>query len=193
MEIQIVNLLPPDIPYQVTKMKKQMKENTLYYDVKENEIQKHCDLYILIAGKAFSEAESWISMHQIAKDKIVVFASEHHKNYHCWSMPKAFEKEFDVEKMMQMLGCILMECPDMQLICSCDLKLIRFHKEASVCAYEERLKKYCGGRNKTEVHLFLKEKNKRILDEADMRLDVRQHWIRGVDSEVEFLIVKRKS
>ena len=162
MEIQIVNLLPPEIPYQVTKMKKQMKENILYYDVKENGIQKHCDLYILITSKNIKETESYIGVHQIPKEKIILFSSEHHQNYCCWSMPKAFEKEFDAEKMMTMLSCILIKCPEINLKCSCDLKLLRFHKESSVSAYEERLRKYCGARNKIDIHLFVKEKNKKL-------------------------------
>lgn len=191
MEIQIVNLLPPDMPYQVTKMKKQMKEHTLYYDMRGNEIQKDGILYILIAGKQVELAERWIKEHDVRQKQVILFLSEHHREYCCWSMMKAFEKEFDAEKMMMMLGCILSDCKNADLYQSYELKLYKFRKEECCAQLEARLKKR--EISETKVHVFVKEKCKKLLNEDGMTIRIFQHWIKGVDDEAEVLFVKRKS
>ncbi|MBE6107731.1 MAG: hypothetical protein E7192_03730 [Erysipelotrichaceae bacterium] len=193
MEIQIVNMLPLETPYQVTKMKKQIKDSKLYYDVEANETCPNSDLYILIVDKNFQEAETWLQKNKIEKRKAICFSSVHHKGWTCWCMPKAFEKEFDGEKMMQYLGCIMMERSVDDLKHSFDLKCIRVHKETSLKEGSEKILKNMNSKRKIVLHYFVKEKTRKMMDTDGADEHVHQHWIRGVDSEMEVLICKRKS
>ncbi len=193
MKIQIVNMLPLEYPYQVTKMQKQMKEGMLAYDIEGNDIHFNCDLYILIIDKDFDKAEQWILNNRIKKEKVVIFTCEHTKQWHCWCMPKAFEKEFDAEKMMQFLGCIIMDNPNAELLCSYDLKSHKVPKEPLLMKCIQRIIKNQALKQDVILHCFVKEKNRKLLDEKDKSENVHQHWIRGVSSEVEILVCKQDS
>lgn len=193
MRVQIVNMLPLEYPYQVTKMQKQMKDFILAYDVEGNAIDFNCDLYILIIDKAFDQAEEWILKNGIEKRKVICFSCEHAEGWCCWCMPKAFEKEFDAEKMMQFLGCILMDNPDAKLFCSYDLKSIKVPKEASLMKSSQRLLSNKAFKQEAIFHYFVKEKTKKLLDETGKSECVHQHWIRGISSDLEVIACKRKS
>jgi len=188
MKIQIVNCLPLEYPYQVTKMKKLMTGFQIDYIVMNMGKLEPSDLYIIIAGKMNDQTGQFIC--EIEKSKTVLIVSEQVKGYHCWCVPKGFEKGFDSEKLMMILANIVKTCPKADLFQSFELKLCRLHKDSELRISPDSLIK-----GYSEIHLFVKDKVRRNVQIETNRKDlmIYQHWIKGLESEIELLAVKRKS
>lgn len=194
MNIQIINLIPLDYPYYVTRMKKQLPHVTLDYQSHECAEIMSADAYILIARELTDEVKCWVKDMRMNPSKLIYVLPHSIKEGVFWSVPKAFEKEFEIEKMMSFLGCIIEERPEVNLFQSLEIKIGKVQRDASLSVCAERLMKSTSMKHPDEVHFLIKEKTKRSFESLSFKnISVHPHWVRGVDTEMDYLIIKRKS
>ncbi|MBP3398126.1 MAG: hypothetical protein J6K75_00065 [Erysipelotrichaceae bacterium] len=190
MKIQIVNLVPLSYPYQVTRMRKKQSHLEMDYSIQHENGIDQSDVYILIMKQMDDSLKQWIDRVNLPKDKIIYIAPEKVCDGIFWCAAKAFEKEFDAELLMTYLGCILNENPKVNLFQSLELKTVKVHRDPNLRLNLDHIIK-----GSAEVHLLIKDKVRRVYQIETQYSNVRivQHWQKGVEADIDVLLVKRKS
>lgn len=191
MKIQIINCLDLLYPYQVMRIVKKTSSCELVYDVKEKYSSSSSDAVIIITRNE-QDAVSWVET-MFDERNVIWFVPEQIEGKCCWVMPKAFEKEFDFEKFVQYLFCIVSRNPEMNLMKSCQISSFKISKEATIseclCKAEKKQKK----KETVQLYVFIKDKVKRFLPDDQALIPVQQFWIKGIAQEAEVVVCKTKN
>ena len=185
MKIQIVNLIPPEYPYHLTRIFKKKGQLEIEYSLEFDSKKRECDLYIVMVKEWTQQLD------EILQQKMVVIAPVWIQGVHCWCMPKEFEKELDVEKLINALACVAEEKESADLLQSLFIKTGRIGKEYDFVKCASRLIK--GNKKEGELHFFVKEKSARQF--ASMKVEgisVIPHWLKGIDTEMDYALIQKK-
>ena len=192
MKLQIINCLDLLYPYQVMRIVKKTSSCELVYDVKENYTATSADIVIVVSQNV-AEDELWLKSAGIDTGKVIWFVSEPTAGKVCWVMPKAFEKEFDFEKFVQYLFCVVNRNPHLDLKSSMEINLMRVPKETTLSECASKLMKKTRKKENVGWYVFIKDKVKRLLEEDEKGLPVEQFWIKGIAQEAEVIWCVKKS
>ena len=192
MKLQIINCLDLLYPYQVMRIVKKTSSCELVYDVKGNYAAVSADTVILISDNPV-EDELWLKSTGIDEHKVIWFVSEPAAGKVCWVMPKAFEKEFDFEKFVQYLFCVVNRNPQLNLRSSMEFNAMKVPKETTLSECMSKLMKKARKKESVTGYVFIKDKVKRLLEEDEKGLPVEQFWIKGVAQEAEVIGCVKKS
>ena len=192
MKLQIINCLDLLYPYQVMRIVKKTSSCELVYDVKEKYVQSDADVTILIADDV-NQTEEWLKRLEMDEKKIIWFTSKPIPEKVCWVMPKAFEKEFDFEKLVQYLFCVVNQNPSMILRESLELHLFKMNKYSLVSECVTKVLKKYRKKENINLYIYIKDKVKRFLVEDEVKLPVQQFWMKGIAQEVDVVVSIRKS
>ena len=191
MKLQIINCLDLEYPYQVMRIVKKTSSCELVYDVKDKYTLNDADIVIMIAD-CYEQHKDWLQSVGLNMKKIIWFTDKTIAGEVCWLMPKAFEKEFDFDQFVQYLFCVINRNPQIHLLESMDLCLVKVPKETTLSECVSKAIKKTKKKENVHLYVFVKDKVKRFLEEEEENLPVEQFWIKGIAQEVDVVICKKK-
>jgi hypothetical protein len=190
MKLQIINCLDLEYPYQVMRIVKKTSSCELVYDVKDKYSLNDADAVIVITDCPEAQ-DSWLGSVGLDKEKIIWFTDKPMTDRICWFMPKVFEKEFDFDKFVQYLFCVISRNPQINLMKSMEFQQMRVSKDTVLSECASKVLKKTKKKEDVKLYVFIKDKVKRLLEEGKKNLSVEQFWIKGIAQEVDVVICKK--
>ncbi len=192
MKLQIINCLDLQYPYQVMRIVKKTSSCELVYDVKDKYILNDADVMIVISD-CHEQHQSWLQSMGLDDRKVIWFTDKPIADRVCWVMLNAFEKEFDFDKFVQYLFCVINRNPQVNLMKSMEFQMMRVSKEATLSECVLKAMKKTRKKEDVQLYVFIKDKVKRLLEEDKKNLPVEQFWIKGIAQEVDVITCMKKS
>ena len=192
MKLQIINCLDLLYPYQVMRIVKKTSSCELVYDVKDKYTLNDADVTVVISDH-YEKQAAWVESAGLDETKVIWFTSRPIAGKVCWVMPKAFEKEFDFEKFVQYLFCVINRKPKINLMESMEFQMMKVSKETTLSECVTKTIKKTRKKENVHLYVFIKDKVKRFLVEDETNLPVEQFWIKGIAQAVDVVVCMKKS
>ncbi len=186
--IQVVNFEVYKEHYLMTKMTKKTLELTIEYVPYHLYKKNHATYIICISNQEESELLKWVNDNKIDHDKVIVLSHHKHYLFKHWRAVNFLDKDVDYETLCRWLMVIVQKHGLSCLYQDYLLTSGVLKKGADEEKMSTRLKKYLDSDPSNIVCLFIKEKN-RVLVQDEERM--YQYYLKGISDSYDYLIVKK--